>query len=100
MVNLAGRMLYVGLGGAIASGIGQDDPDVRIIRGACNALCDQAGEQRIDPMRRASLVSGLQAVARLMPKVSTRALTDSACELELRLRRGDVMFSDFEEQML
>lgn len=96
LVNLAGRMLYVALGAARTEGIDAEDPDVRVLRGAVNAVHDQAGEADILEARRLSIRSGLEAVGRIVQRVPHRALVDSAVELELRLRRGNVMTTDFE----
>lgn len=96
LVDLSGRMFYVALGAAVATGLDQDSPDIRIIRGAVNAVYDQAGEETIQGGRRASILSGLHAVARVAEKVSTKALTDAACDMESRLRDGHVMYPDFE----
>ena len=65
-VNAAGRVLYVMLGALIAEKVEPSIPDVRIVRGACNALYEQAGEPTIAPARRASLRSGLEACDRLV----------------------------------
>src|SRR4030095_13659538 len=44
MVDKAGRVLYVVLGAAIADDADPELPEIRILRGACNAVYDQAGE--------------------------------------------------------
>ncbi len=97
MVNGAGRYFYVVLSACAAhlDVLSEDDPDIRILRGAVNALHEQAEEPEIVEERRAAILSGLQACQRLMPELSQRALSDAALDLELRLRRGDVTFSDF-----
>jgi hypothetical protein len=64
-VNVAGRVLYVVLGALIAEEVDPSHPDVRIVRGACNALYEQAGEPDIVPARRASLRSGLRPATAL-----------------------------------
>ena len=60
-VNAAGRVMWVVLGAAIREDVDHDIPEVRILRGACNALYDQAGEASIDPTRRAAIRAGLEA---------------------------------------
>lgn len=97
MVNGAGRYFYVVLGACAAhlDVLGEDDPDIRILRGAVNALHEQAEVPEIAEERRAAILSGLQACERLMPELSQRALSDAALDMELRLLRGDVRFTDF-----
>lgn len=97
LVDLSGRMFYVALGAAVAAGLDPESSDIRIIRGAVNAVYDQAGQEEIQGGRRASILSGLQACARVAEKVSAKDLTDAACDMELRLRAGHVMYSDFEK---
>lgn len=96
LVNGAGRVLYVVLGAAITEGADPELPDLRIVRGAVNAVHDQAGEAEIHPMRRSSIESGLLAAERLIPAFERRSLINAACELELKLRAGHVNTSDFE----
>ncbi len=96
LVNKAGRMLYVVLGAAIAEEVSPDLPAIRIIRGAVNAVHDQAGEPEIPDTRRASIVSGLNAAAGLIPSLPRKSLVDAACDLAPKLRRDDVVLADFE----
>lgn len=95
MVNAAGRVLYVVLGAAIAEELDADQPEIRIIRGAVNAVHDQAGVADIPAARRASIESGLLAAERLVPTFERRSLIDSACELELKLRGQHLHTRDF-----
>lgn len=96
-VNAAGRVLFVVLGALVTEEADHTTPDVRIVRGACNALYEQAGESAIDPVRRASLRSGLEACDRLIRRLQRRSLTDAACELELTLRSSHLNWSAFEQ---
>ena len=96
LVNKAGRMLFVVLGACIADGVSHDDPSVRILRGAVNAVHDQAGETHIPDQRRQSIVIGLQTAAAMIPELDRKALVASACDLALKLRTGHVHLSDFE----
>jgi hypothetical protein len=95
MVNAAGRVLYVVLGAAIAEEVSQDLPELRIIRGAVNAVHDQAGEADIPAMRRRSIVIGLEAAERLIPTLQRRSLINAACDLALKMRRQHIHLSDF-----
>lgn len=96
MVNKAGRVFYVVLGAAMAAGLDHDEPAVRVMRGAINAVHDQAGEEDIPALRRQSIVSGLTAAAALIPTLQRKDLVDAACELTVRLRAGAVVLADFE----
>ncbi len=95
MVNAAGRILFVILGAAIAEGMGADLPDLRIVRGAVNAVHDQAGEDAIPAARRRSIVSGLEACERLIPALERRSLINAACDLKLRMKTQHIHLSDF-----
>ena len=96
LVDKAGRMLFVVLGACIAKGISHEDLSVRILRGAVNAVHDQAGETHIPDQRRQSIVIGLQTAAAMIPELDRKALVASACDLALKLRTGHVHLSDFE----
>ena len=96
LVNKAGRMLFVVLGACIAEGVSHEDPSIRIIRGAVNAVHDQAGEAEIPPQRRQSIVIGLQRAAALIPELDRKALVAAACDLAVKLRTKHVHLSDFE----
>lgn len=95
MVNGAGRIFYVVLGACAEQDFSADHADVRIIRGAVEALHDQAGEQVIDDMRRSSVNSGLAACNRVLGELEPRCVNNSAVELAQLLVRGDVHHSDF-----
>jgi hypothetical protein len=97
VVNGAGKIFYVVLGAcaAHAADLDLDSADLRILRGAVNALHEQAEVPQIAEERRAAILSGLQACERLLPDLSQRALSEAALDLEIRLQLGDVRFSDF-----
>lgn len=97
MVNKAGRIMFVVLGAAMAQGIEQDHPDIRILRGAVNALSEQVDEVEIAEHRRASIVSGLDAAARLNIDLSPEAIFRAACDMNLKIRFGGVHLSDFQK---
>lgn len=96
LVNKAGRMLYVVIGACMAEGVSHEDPNVRILRGAVNAVHDQANVSDIPEQRRQSIIIGLQTAAAMIPELDRKALTASACDLAIKLRTGDVHLSDFE----
>lgn len=95
----AGRMLYVALGAAMLEDFSADDPDISVIRGAVNAVYDQVDDAVIPDDRRASILSGLHAVGRVMARVPAPAITHAACDLELKLRSKHVHYSDFQALM-
>lgn len=95
MVQSAGRMLYVALGAAMQEQFTAEDPDIRVIRGAVNAVHDQADEPVIQEERRASILSGLHAVGRIVGRVPVASITDAACDLELKLRCKHIHHNDF-----
>lgn len=96
MVNSAGRILFVVLGAAIADGLGPSHLEIRIIRGAVNAVHDQAGEADIPEARRQGIVSGLQAATRLIPELRQKSLVAAALDLHVKLRRQHIHLSDFQ----
>lgn len=95
MVNGAGRVLFVVLGACIAEQIDTDLVELRIIRGACNAVYEQKDAPTITAARRASIVSGLDACNRLIEVLPRRALVDAACDLALRMRTTNINWHDF-----
>lgn len=98
-VDAAGRILWVVLEAAITEQVDPELPEIRIIRGACNSLEEQAGVEAITPARRASIRAGLEACDRLIEALPRKALIDGACELHLRLNRGAVNWSDFQARL-
>lgn len=96
MVESAGRVLYVILGAAITDGFDPEHINIRIVRGAVNAVHDQAGEQEIAAARRASIVSGLEAAERLMPVLQRRSVIGAACDLKQKMKTSHIHLSDFQ----
>lgn len=97
LVNGAGKIFFVVLTAAAKSDADMDTPDMRILRGAIEALHDQAGEAEVSEVRRAGIVSGLQACDRLLEGLTQKALAEAALYMEARLRAGDVHYSDFQQ---
>ncbi len=95
MVNGAGRVLFVVLGACIAEEVDTDLLELRIIRGACNAVYEQKDEPTITAARRASIVSGLDACNRLIEVLPRRALVDAACDLAVKMRTQHINWTDF-----
>lgn len=97
LVDQAGKVCFVVLGAALIEKMHDDHLEIRIIRGAVNALHDQAGEPVIDPLRRASIKSGLEACARLLEVLCYPSVCKSACDLHHKLRNGDIAIAEFKE---
>ncbi len=97
ITNYAGRMMFVAQACALAVGIEPDDVDVRIIRGAVNALHDHIGQDTIPPELRASLSSGVNAALRVADRAGRKVVATEICQMELRLRVGHLSYSDFQE---
>lgn len=100
LVNGAGRIYYVVLGACAIQGVSEDDPDVRILRGATEALHDQAQVPEIDETRRLSMISGLQACIRLLSMLERKNIVDAAVDLTGRLKRGVVRYADFTQMVI
>ena len=96
MVHRAGTVFFVVLGAAIASSMDPEDLRLRIIRGATNAVYEQAGEPVITSARRTSISRGLEVAAELVPNFTYVQLVKSACDLALKLKTGHAYVSDFE----
>lgn len=86
LVHQAGMVMYVVLGAAIAEDLPADTPYLKIIRGAVNALSDQAEVEEISAVHRASICSGLEACMSLLEYLPYKAVVDAACDLELQRR--------------
>lgn len=94
LISYAGRMVYVGLACAMATGIAADDIDVRILRGAAGAMYDQVGQDEI--VNRQALRSGVEAAIRISKRVGSKALVKEIVSMEMRLRTEHINYSDFE----
>ncbi|WP_416406511.1 hypothetical protein RCH27_08480 [Paracidovorax citrulli] len=94
LVNQAGRVFFVVLGAAMQQQLHEDQREIRIIRGAVNAVHDQAGVEPIDPMRRASILAGLETAVQLLAALPYPAIVQSACDLAAKLRRQDIRLED------
>ena len=81
LVNAAGRMMWMVAGAAVACGVSDDSPDVRIIRGMGEALGDLNADGRLE-QHRPAIQSGLMAIERLLPLCSDWALGTAALKLD------------------
>ena len=99
VVQQAGRIFFVVLMAFIAKGMPNDHPDVRILRGAVNALEEQAEVEQVDAQRRNSLISGLNAAMRLLDEIPADLIIASALILEERLKHGHVYAAEYREAL-
>ena len=99
VVQQAGRIFFVVLMAYIANGMSDDHPDVRILRGAVNALEEQAEVKQVDAHRRNALISGLNAAMRLVDEIPADLIIASALILEERLKHGHVYAAEYRETL-
>lgn len=97
LVDSAGKVFYVVLGAAIALELDPEMVQLRIVRGAVNALTELSGMQTLPDGLRASIEAGLRACAELVDAMPSTALQHAAFELATVLKKGDVWSSDFDE---
>jgi len=74
LLNDSGRMVYIVLGAAEATGHTTAEPDVRIILGMGEALGDLAERLQDIEQHRPAIQSGLAAIERLLPRLDIFAL--------------------------
>lgn len=84
LINDAGRLVYVVLGAASASGWTTEHPDVRIMLGMSEALGDLQADGDIE-RHRGAIQSGLLAAERLLPAMNALLMLQSAFELDAML---------------
>lgn len=82
--NMAGRLVYMARHAAGYHGLG-DTPEARILAGTANALADLAQDPDSLERQRATIIAGLAAIDRLMPRLSTLALAYAGQQLDLLL---------------
>ncbi len=97
LVEQAGRVFYVVLGAACIEQLPDDSADVRIMRGAVNALHEQAGVEEIDHLRRKSIEAGLEAAVRILNLMPHPTIVRAACEMHMKLCKSDVSLAEFQE---
>jgi hypothetical protein len=83
----------------IANGMSDEHPDARILRGAVNALEEQAEVEQVDAHRRNSLISGLNAAMRLVDEIPENLIVASALILEERLKHGDIYAAEYRREL-
>lgn len=87
LATLAGRLVYIVCHAARVHGLEQS-PEARILAGTANALGDLAQDHDSIEKQRATIISGLAAIDRLMPQLHTFSLAAGALELDALLASG------------
>lgn len=81
VVNLLGRTVYIVCAAAGQHGLG-NSPEASILAGTAGALADLAEQPESLEKQRNTLIAGLAAIDRLMPKLSAAALVYGAIRLD------------------
>lgn len=92
-LNLAGRLTFIVCHAAGKCGLGQS-PEARILAGTANALAEVEADRTALEAQRQTILSGLAAIDRLMPKLSTLDLAEGALLLDGLLNSGDLGTGD------
>lgn len=79
--DTAGRLIYIASYAAGKAGLG-DSPEARILAGTANALGDLAHSPAQLEAQRGAIISGLEAVERLMPRLDLFHLAIAGIELD------------------
>lgn len=95
LVNAAGRVFFVCLGACIAEDVPLEMQEVADMMDGVEAVHDQTGEDEITPDRRARIVRGLGSAMALIEALPHAALVQSAVMLAIKMRRQDILLSDF-----
>lgn len=93
LANLAGRLVYIVCHAARIHGL-EDSPEARILAGTANALGDLAQDHDSIERQRATIISGLAAIDRLLPQLHTFSLAGGALELDRLLESGAGLGTD------
>lgn len=81
VADMAGRLVYIVCYAAGVHGLGET-PEARILAGTANALAEIAESPAALEAQRGAVISGLAAIDRLMPELSTWALAAGALQLD------------------
>lgn len=91
LVNEAGRLSFIVGHAAAACGISESHPDMRIVRGLAEALGDLAADLRSLEQHRPAILSGCEALSRLLPLCNDWTLGTAAIELDHLLATAEGM---------
>lgn len=78
---MCGRLVYIVCHAAGHHGLGES-PEARILAGTANALAEMAESPQALEQQRGAVISGLAAIDRLMPILTTWALAAGALQLD------------------
>jgi hypothetical protein len=81
LLNAAGRLVYITLGAAEASGFDSNHPDIRICLGMGSALGDLNTDSRLE-FHRGAIQAGLLAIERLLPNLNPMSMASAALHLD------------------
>lgn len=93
LANSMGRVIFVVAHAARHHGL-HEAPEARILASTANALADVVEQPATLQQHRASIISGLAAAQRLLPKLHTWSLAAGAQELDKLLSTGDMGTAD------
>lgn len=101
VVNMVGRMTYIVCHAAGCHGLG-NEPEARILAGTASALGDMRGHMThaVLEQQRNTLIAGLAAADRLMPRLSTWALAEGAIQLDALIASASGMGTSDVERAL
>jgi hypothetical protein len=91
----AGVVFFVVLGAARQLDLAADMPELRVVRGAVNAVYDQRDVADIEDVHRLAIISGVEAAQRLASAMPQRVVVDSYWGLCLKLAQRSVTSDDF-----
>lgn len=100
LVNQAGKVFYLVLGAAVDDKLDADLPDMRILRGACNALSEQASESTVSDAHRGAMQSGLDACWRLMQVLNYDSVVNQGCFMQFVFRNRYALNWDHFQNLL
>ena len=101
VVDQVGKIIYVTAG--VCNELvdqGRLDPetvDIRILRGAGNALYEQAGMDTVT--HRSQLIAGLNACTRLLEGASQDVIVKHAIDLEIKLMGRNLLWEDYKVEL-
>ena len=96
LADAAGRLIYIVCHAARAHEL-HDSPEARILAGTANALGDLVEiPERLDAMR-STIISGLNACERLIPKLNSWNLMGGVLNLEIILAQRNCTTGDIQD---
>jgi hypothetical protein len=87
-IDRCGRVLFIVSFAVGRCRIPDDTPEVRVLRAMANVITELALDHSSLDQHRAAITSGLQAVQRLLPRLSVWSLGEGSLVLDETLQRG------------